>query len=202
MASEEKTEFRFDPHSCGADANLVATVDRLSWWCGTGFLMCVLDERLQVLTSVYKCLRVFASVFVLSWCDSCSLCDGLQSGSCRCRLSRMSVGREFMRVYERLQAFSCCLGAIHAVYVMGAVRVLPVQVVSYERWTRVYERLRAFSCCLNCSSCDLCDGLQLGLRRRWRARSTVCVRCTRVVRTLTWWDEMVGSCRVMSGYVG
>ena len=26
--------------------------------------------------------------------------------------------------------------------------------------------------------------------------------CARVVRTLTWWDELVGSCRVKSGYVG
>ena len=74
------------------------------------------------------------------------------------------------------------------------------------------ERLRAFTGCLNCSSCDLCDGLQLGPRRRWRALSTVFVRCTRVVRTLTWWDELdvssrvksgqVGLCRVMSGNVG
>ena len=53
-----------------------------------------------------------------------------------------------------------------------------------------------------CDSYSLCDGLQLGPRRRRRGRSTVCVRCTRVVRTLTWWDETVGSCRVKSGYVG
>ena len=64
------------------------------------------------------------------------------------------------------------------------------------------ERLRAFTGCLNCSSCDLCDGLQLGPRRRWRALSTVFVRCTRVVRTLTWWDELDVSSRVKSGYVG
>ena len=31
----------------------------------------------------------------------------------------MSVGREFMRVYERLRAFACCLSSVHAVCVMG-----------------------------------------------------------------------------------
>ena len=47
-ALEEKTEFRFGADALGADVRISFIVDSLSWWCGTDFVICMLDERLRV----------------------------------------------------------------------------------------------------------------------------------------------------------
>ena len=68
--------------------------------------------------------------------------------------------------------------------------------------TSVYESLRASSGCLDCSFCSSSDGPLLELGRRGGSRTIVGAGCARVVRTLTRWDKLVGSCRVKSGQVG
>jgi len=87
------------------------------WVVGVRFILMLAHAFSYVCwTRVYERLRVFTSVCGLSELHSCGLCDGLQLGPCRRRLSRTSAGREFMRVYKRFHVVS---PAMHAVCVMG-----------------------------------------------------------------------------------